>query len=44
MDKYYITRGKENDMPQKSGTGPEGKGPRTGQGKGPCPPTKKGKS
>jgi len=28
-------------MPQKDGTGPEGKGPRTGRGKGDCPKKKK---
>lgn len=27
-------------MPQKNGTGPAGKGPRTGRGLGPCPPVK----
>ena len=26
-------------MPQKDGTGPEGKGPRTGRGMGDCPET-----
>ena len=25
-------------MPQRDGTGPEGKGPRTGRGLGSCPP------
>lgn len=30
-------------MPQKDRTGPEGKGPRTGRGKGDCPPQNGGK-
>jgi len=25
-------------MPKRNGTGPKGKGPRTGRGKGGCPP------
>jgi hypothetical protein len=28
-------------MPSRDGTGPNGKGPRTGRGKGNCPPKKK---
>jgi len=28
-------------MAQRDGKGPEGKGPRTGRGKGPCKPVKK---
>jgi len=28
-------------MPNRDGTGPEGKGPRTGRGMGPCPPIEK---
>ena len=30
-------------MPRKDGTGPKGKGPRTGRGTGTCPPKGKGK-
>lgn len=31
---YYLT---PKDMPNRDGTGPEGKGPRTGRGMGNCP-------
>ena len=31
----YLERGVIN-MPNKNGTGPEGRGPRTGRGLGPC--------
>jgi hypothetical protein len=30
-------------MPRRDGTGPRGKGPRTGRGRGKCRPTKKRK-
>lgn len=30
-------------MPQRDGTGPQGKGPRTGRKKGPCKPKSKSK-
>jgi len=32
---------KEDKMPNRDGTGPRGKGPRTGRGLGPCKPPKK---
>jgi len=34
--KYNISRKRVINMPNRDGTGPEGKGPKTGRGLGPC--------
>jgi len=39
---FFINKYKGNkNMPRRDGTGPGGKGPRTGGGRGNCPPKKK---
>jgi len=38
-----LSEEEKQKMPNRNGTGPNGKGPRTGRGRGSCPPPKKGK-